>query len=110
MFGAEGGFFQAAGGEVEALGGAQFARRSEFFQGFAPRVIGGSLGGHFHLEWMLPGGLGFNVDFRPVLEILVTLSGGGAASLAASAACPLLMNSGLRDFLATEAAALAGSK
>lgn len=64
MFGADGGFFESAGGEVEALGGAQFARRSEFFQGFAPRVIGGSSGGYFHLKLMLPCGLGFNVDFK----------------------------------------------
>jgi hypothetical protein len=28
---------------------------------------------------------------RPVLEMLVTLPGGGAASLATSAACPLLI-------------------
>ena len=32
-----------------------------------------------------------NMAFRPVLERLVTLPGGGAASLAASAACPLLI-------------------
>ncbi len=30
-------------------------------------------------------------EFRPVLESLVTLPSGGAASLAASAACPLLI-------------------
>jgi hypothetical protein len=29
--------------------------------------------------------------FRPTLEILVTLPSGGVASLAASAACPLLI-------------------
>jgi hypothetical protein len=30
-------------------------------------------------------------EFRPVLEMLVTLPSGGAAPLAASAACPLLI-------------------
>jgi hypothetical protein len=32
-----------------------------------------------------------NISLRPVLEMLVTLPSGGAASLAASAACPLLI-------------------
>jgi hypothetical protein len=37
------------------------------------------------------GGEGSERRIRPTLENLVTLPGGGAASLAASAACPLLV-------------------
>ena len=70
MFGADGGFFEAAGGEVEALAGANFSGGSQTFQGIAPWIIGWSLGEEFHLEWMLRGGRGFNGDFDGFSKLL----------------------------------------
>ena len=68
--------------------------------GLVCRILGSPLVRLLVLGFVLLMMMGLNTDvmtsyagypFRPVLESLVTLPGGGAASLAASAACPLLI-------------------